>query len=113
MSLPSPRVRGAILSPRSSPLGDFAFLAFALTQAADGCLTYVGVSTLGLGIEANPLIVWYMAACGTGLALTAAKAFALLCGMALHITARHRTVGALALVYFVGAVCPWILVLWP
>ena len=93
--------------------GDFVFVVFALAQVADGCLTYLGVSTRGIVMEANPLIVWYMAACGVGVALTGAKVFAILCGMALHMNARHRTVGTLAVLYLAGAVWPWTRVLWP
>jgi hypothetical protein len=84
-----------------------------MAQAADGCLTYLGVLTMGIGIEANPLIGWSMAACGAGVAVAGAKGFAVLCGMALHIAARHRTIGALAVLHLAGAVWPWTRVLWP
>ena len=40
--------------------GDVALLVFLIAQASDGVLTYVGVSTYGLHIEANPLIGWLM-----------------------------------------------------
>ena len=35
--------------------GDVALLVFLIAQASDGVLTYVGVSTYGMRIEANPL----------------------------------------------------------
>jgi hypothetical protein len=88
-------------------------MAFAFAQVADGCLTYLGVSTMGIVMEGNPLVVWYMTAYGVGVGLGMVKTFALLCGLALYLNARHRTIGVLAVFYLVGAVWPWTLVLWP
>ena len=41
--------------------GDLSVVVFLLAQVSDGVLTYIGVSTYGLGIEGNPLIAWLMA----------------------------------------------------
>jgi hypothetical protein len=68
---------------------------------------------MGVAMEANPLIVWYIAVCGAGVALTGAKIFAIVCGAVLHLNARHRTIGVLAVLYLGGAVWPWTRVLWP
>ena len=48
--------RGA--TGRRDLFGDIALLAFLITQACDGVFTYVGVSSYGLHMEANPLISW-------------------------------------------------------
>jgi nitrate reductase gamma subunit len=93
--------------------GDAVLLAFLLAQVADGALTYVGVTTFGTHIEANPLVAWYIAACGAGLALLGAKTVAAACAAALHIRAMHRTLGLLTIVYLAMAVWPWTQMLWP
>lgn len=92
--------------------GDVAFVLFALTQLLDGVFTYVGIVSFGHGIEANPLIAWYVTAYGAATALAAAKLMALGCGAVLHFTAMHRTVSVLAAVYVAGALWPWIQILW-
>ncbi len=91
--------------------GDVALLVFLIAQASDGVLTYVGVSTYGLHIEANPLIGWLMTMLGEGAALATAKAAAVLFGIALHLSAVHRAVAALAALYFAVAVFPWVAIL--
>ena len=96
---------------RRSWLGDAAFLVFIVTQISDGWFTYLGIATFRIGIEANPLIAWSVSTFGLGQALVAIKVFAVMCGAVLHLNAMHRTVGALTLVYLVGAVWPWTRVL--
>jgi uncharacterized membrane protein len=96
---------------RRSRFGDVALVAFLLAQASDGVLTYVGVSTYGVRIEANPLLGWLMTVMGQGVALTAAKAAAGAFGIVLHLTSVHRTVALLAALYVAAAVVPWIGVL--
>ena len=91
--------------------GDIALLLFLLAQASDGVLTYVGVSTYGMGIEGNPLIVWLMQSMGEGLALTTAKMTAAVFGVALHMSAVHKAVAILAVFYFAVAVFPWMAIL--
>jgi uncharacterized membrane protein len=100
--------RGAI---RRNRFGDIALLLFLLAQASDGVLTYVGVSTYGVGIEGNPVIAWLIGALGEGLALTTAKLAAGVFGIALHFFAVHKVVAILAVFYFAVAVLPWMAVL--
>jgi Domain of unknown function (DUF5658) len=84
------------------------WLAFVLVQALDGAMSYVGVSLHGPGIEANPLVAWYLGAFGPAVGFTVAKLFAVTCGAVLYMTARHRWVAILTLVYVVFAVVPWV-----
>ena len=83
------------------------WLAFVAVQVLDGVLTYIGVRTFGLGIEANPLVAWYAGAFGPAAGLAAAKLFAIACASVLFATARHRTVAVLTMVYLVFAIMPW------
>lgn len=87
------------------------WLAFVIVQVLDGVMSYVGVSLHGPGIEANPLVGWYLAAFGPAVGFTVAKLFAVTCGSVLYFTARHRWVAILTLVYIVFAVGPWVQVL--
>ncbi len=91
--------------------GDIALILFLLAQAGDGVLTYVGVSTYGIGIEGNPIIAWLMESMGEGLALTTAKMTAAVFGVALHLSAVHKAVALLAVFYFAAAVLPWMAIL--
>jgi len=87
--------------------GDVALVAFLVCQVLDGALTYVGVVTFGRSIEANPLLAWLMDTVGEATAVTGAKVLAGTCGIALHLTAVHRIVAILTLVYLGVAVLPW------
>ena len=89
-------------------LAQAIWVAFVAVQALDGVLTFIGMQTYGLRIEANPLIAWYASVIGPALAVSAAKLFAVGCGLALYLTARYGTIAALALFYIVGAIGPWI-----
>jgi hypothetical protein len=104
--------RGTQLAGTSHAVGDVAFVLFALAQAFDGVFTYVGIVSFGHGVEANPLIAWYVAAYGAATAVIGAKVIAVACGAVLHFTAMHRTVAGLALLYAVAALWPWTLILW-
>ena len=88
--------------------GDLAVLAFLVVQSLDGVFTYVGVTFWGPGIEANPILSWYIAAFGAGAALFAAKCLAIGCAVLLYRFARYRTIGALTVMYFAMAVQPWV-----
>ena len=99
------------MRPRATFFGNFAVVAFLLSQAFDGVLTYVGVRQYGLGIEGNPLLGWLMASLGSGVALTAAKAAAGAFGIALHLSDVHRLVAVLAAFYLTVAIVPWIAIL--
>jgi hypothetical protein len=94
-----------------SVFGDVALFVFLLVQAFDGVLTYVGVTTYGLHIEGNPLIGWMMGQLGHGAGLAAAKVTAGGFGIALHFSAVHKAVAALALFYVAVAIVPWIAIL--
>ena len=95
-----------------SRFGDAALLLFLLAQACDGVLTYVGVTVYGPHVEANPLISWLMSCLGSGPGLAAAKLTAGVFGIALHLSAVHKTVAVLTAFYFAAAVGPWIAVLY-
>ncbi len=90
-----------------SLFGKAVLLLFILTQVADGLFTYFGIKMFGAAIEGNPLVAWYVAAFGAGVAVIGAKALALACGAALYLRAMHRTIGALTLIYLTAAVWPW------
>jgi hypothetical protein len=114
--LPTLRNEGITVGTRGSTrrdmFGDIALLAFLIVQASDGVLTYIGVSTYGLHIEANPLIGWLMSSMGEGAALATAKVAAGFFGIALHLTAVHRAVAVLAAFYLAVAVLPWLAILY-
>jgi uncharacterized protein DUF5658 len=93
--------------------GDVVCVAFITAQAVDGVCSYVGLLVFGAGIEANPLIAWYIATFGAGAALIGAKLVATICGVILHCGGMHRTVGVLTILYLIGAVWPWSQLLWP
>jgi hypothetical protein len=97
---------------QSERFGRVAFVLFTLSQLCDGLFTYNGIRLFGAGIEANPLVGWYVASFGPGPAIIGAKTFAVACGAALHITASYRTVAVLTLVYLAGAIWPWAMVFW-
>jgi uncharacterized membrane protein len=93
--------------PKRSVFGDFALVAFLVAQACDGVFTYVGIATIGPGIEGNPLIAALMHFMGGGAALIGAKVIAGSLGILLHLTGVHRIVAALTCLYLVAAVVPW------
>jgi len=91
--------------------GDIALVIFLLAQALDGALTYVGVSTYGLRMEGNPFVGWLMSSMGEAAGLAAAKLAAGCFGVALHLSAVHKTVALLAVFYVAVAVLPWVAIL--
>ena len=97
--------------PRPSLFGDVVLVTFLLMQVLDGTLTYVGVTTFGMGIEANPLLASLMMHLGHGPALMAAKSVAALLGIGLHLRGTHLAVAILAAFYITAAVLPWALLL--
>ena len=90
-----------------SRFGDTVIVLFLLAQAADGVMTYVGVTTLGVHLEANPLLALLMDAFGQGTAVTAAKIVASGLGISLHLIGVHRILAVLTGVYFLAAILPW------
>jgi len=93
---------------QSSRFGNVVVVVFLFAQALDGVLTYVGVTTFGMRVEGNPLLGWLMTELGHGVALTTTKAAAVVFGIALHRSAVHRVVAALAAFYLAVAVMPWL-----
>ena len=98
-------------SIRRSLFGDVALVAFLLAQCFDGVLTYVGVVSFGLAIEANPIIAALMATFGHGPALTGAKVVAGALGICLHVREVHGVVALLTGFYVAVAIVPWTLLL--
>jgi len=90
-----------------SSFGDLVVLAFLVAQGCDGVLTYIGIATMGTGIEGNPLLASLMGAVGGGMALLGAKLLAASLGILLHLTGVHRIVAALTILYVAAAVVPW------
>ena len=96
---------------RTARFANVVVVIFLVAQACDGVLTYVGVSLYGTGMEGNPLLAWLMEAIGQGAALAAAKGMAGAFGIALHLTAVHRVLAALAAFYVAVAIVPWLAIL--
>jgi hypothetical protein len=106
-----PQASAAVRVP-SSRFGIIVFLLFAIVQVADGLMTYQGIRVYGPGVEANPLIVWYASVFGAGAALTGAKMLAVMCGVILHLLARHVAIAFLTITYVIAALWPWSQLLW-
>jgi hypothetical protein len=100
--------RGGLSSRlRRLTAAEIFWLAFVTVQALDGALSYIGVSLHGPDIEGNPLVAWGVSAFGPAAGFMAAKLFAVSCGLVLYLTARHKWVAILTLVYVIFAVGPW------
>ena len=95
-----------------SRFGNVAVVLFLIMQALDGALTYVGVTVMGLHMEANPVLAWMMNSMGCAAALTSAKLVASVLGIVLHLSSVHRIVAALAGFYLAVAVLPWLALLY-
>ncbi len=95
-----------------SRFGDAVIVLFLLAQAADGVMTYVGVTTFGVHLEANPLLASLMDVFGYGAAVTGAKVVASGLGISLHLVGVHRILAILTGVYIIAAVLPWAGLLW-
>ena len=86
------------------------FAMFLTIQVLDGLFTYWGVSTLGVGVEANALLVTSMGAMGAPRALLSAKLLACLCGYILYRTECHRPLAITTGLYLGMAIVPWLLI---
>ena len=91
----------------TSVFGNLMVVGFLIVQFLDGGLTYLGVSTWGPGIEANPLLSAAMAYVGIGVGLAAAKSVAIAFGIVLHLYRVHTMVALLTLFYVAAAIVPW------
>jgi uncharacterized membrane protein len=87
------------------------FAIFLAAQVLDGVLTYVGVTWLGVHVEANPLLATSIGAIGATRALLSAKLLACVCGYILFRTASHRPLAIVAGLSVGVAVLPWLGVL--
>jgi hypothetical protein len=103
-----PKVRNTA-QPRL--FGDIVIVAFLLVQCLDGVFTYVGVSTFGLAIEANPVVAGLMTHLGHGPGLLSAKIVAAFLGICLHFREVHLAVAMLTGFYAAAALAPWTLIL--
>jgi len=90
-----------------SLFGDAVIVLFLFVQAVDGMCTYVGVSTFGMHLEANPLLHVLIATFGLGTAVTSAKIFAAILGMSLHRLGVHGILAGLTCLYLLAALLPW------
>jgi Domain of unknown function (DUF5658) len=87
------------------------FLIFLVAQALDGILTYAGIRELGIGVEVNQLIVFYIETFGVGAALIGAKGMACACGLILYAAHYHRSLAVAAGAYLGVAIVPWLVAL--
>jgi uncharacterized membrane protein len=101
------RVRILRTDAGRSRFGDAVIVLFLLAQAADGVMTYVGVTTLGVHLEANPLLASMMVLLGQGTAVATAKLLASAFGISLHLLGVHRVLAVLTGIYVLAAVLPW------
>jgi Domain of unknown function (DUF5658) len=114
VAFPSFAMRQETLAPvsgwlrRSLTFGNVAIVAFLVVQALDGMFTYVGIVSYGPAVEGNPLLSWMMGVLGAAPALAGAKFMASIFGIVLHLTAVHRTVALLAILYVSAAILPWV-----
>jgi hypothetical protein len=90
-----------------SRFGNVAVLVFFLVQFLDGALTYLGIATWGVGVEANPIISSAIQYAGPETGLAAAKGVAIACGMVLHLSRVHHVVALLTVFYVGVAIVPW------
>ena len=90
-----------------SRFGDIAVIAFLLVQCLDGALTYMGMSTWGPAIEANPIVSSAVASVGMAAGLVGTKLVAVLLGILLHLRHVHVLVALLTVVYVAAAIVPW------
>jgi hypothetical protein len=80
---------------------------FGAIQIADAVLTFVGIARFGPGIEANPVLAFYVATFGAGVTLAAAKSLAMAAAMLLHVRSHHFALALLNVGYVFGALVPW------
>ena len=88
--------------------GKVAIVMFVLAQCADGILTYKGVSTWGVDVEANLLVVWVMSLAGIGPGFAIVKIAAIIFGVIIYGHGFCNVLATLTVVYLVFAILPWI-----
>jgi hypothetical protein len=87
--------------------GNVVVIGFMVVQCLDGMLTYIGILTWGLAIEANPLITSAVSLAGVGPGLTGAKLIAASFGIVLHLLQVHGVIALLTAFYLIAAIAPW------
>ena len=97
--------------PGSETRAILAFALFAAVQLTDASMTAAGVSRFGVTMEGNPLVAFYIDACGLTTGLFATKALALTAGAILHASAKHFALVLLTVVFVFAAIVPWALAL--
>jgi hypothetical protein len=97
--------------PGSKTHAILAFALFAAVQVTDASLTAAGVSRFGVSMEANPLVAFYIDACGLMTGLFATKALAIAAGAILHASARYLALAVLTVIFVFAAIVPWALAL--
>jgi hypothetical protein len=97
----------ALVRTQGVRFGNVAVLCFLVVQALDGSLTYMGVRTWGLAIEANPVVSSAMAYAGWVPGLAGTKLLAAGFGILLHLHHVHGMVALLTAFYVAVAIIPW------
>lgn len=94
-------------APSRNFFGNVAVIAFFVVQGLDGVFTYLGITTWGPTVEANPIISSAVAVAGPCGGLVVAKLMAAACGIVLHLRRVHAVVAVLTAFYVAVAVLPW------
>jgi hypothetical protein len=100
-----------VIALRPDPLPRYApsvFGVFLVTQVLDGLFTYWGVTTFGVGVEANVLLATSIEAIGAPRALLSAKLLASACGYILYCASFHRSLAIATGLYVGVAILPWV-----
>ena len=93
--------------PRSRTRAIWVVALFAVVQLADGALTLAGIQRFGPSAEGNPILAFYMTACGVVATVVAAKCLTVVLAVALHARACYLALAALTVLYVLGAIAPW------
>jgi hypothetical protein len=84
---------------------------FLIAQAYDGLFTYIAVQGYGVVAEGNMLLATWIDLVGAGPAIFGAKLLAASCGVLLYYLGVRRALLGLTILYAVGAIAPWLVVL--
>jgi len=93
------------------PASRLVLYLFLIAQACDGIFTYVVVRADGIGAEGNLILATWMTLAGPAATLVVAKILAASCGVLLYVKGVHRVLVVLTLLYGIGAVAPWLVIL--
>jgi hypothetical protein len=97
--------------PQSNTRAIWTIALFIAVQCADAAQTAHGIQRFGLGIEANPILAFYLATAGPTTTLVGAKLIAVAGGAALYLCARYVALVVLTITVVFSAVLPWAFVL--